>query len=356
MRTGWVFWGVLIGCLLCIASGGVAATDHGSQYQLQAEQPAPDTTVTRIDLQSDGDAIWTIRFRTRLRTDQEIDDYESFQADFAANTSRYLSPFKSRMTGVVAGANRSFDREMQAVNFAAKTDIQEVPRRWGVVTFRFQWETFAADSDDRLVAGDVFTGGFYITDDDTLEISLPDSHTLSDASPPPDKVTDGVLRWTGSEDFTDSHPRVVAQRSLLYTLPGEPPGWVVAGVVVAFLVWLAVHRKRESDGGDGEAETDDQAIPSEPTTTDVSADSSAGGDAVEATDPVDRAGATVQTNEEQVIDLLVRNNGQMKQAEIGMALDWSESKTSRVLSKMAADGRIEKLRIGRENVIRRETS
>jgi len=41
----------------------------------------------------------------------------------------------------------------------------------------------------------------------------------------------------------------------------------------------------------------------------------------------------------------------MHQAEIADRLDWSSSKTSRVTSEMADAGDIEKLRIGRENVI-----
>jgi uncharacterized membrane protein len=41
----------------------------------------------------------------------------------------------------------------------------------------------------------------------------------------------------------------------------------------------------------------------------------------------------------------------MKQSDIVDALDWSKSKTSRVLSDMAEADRVEKLRIGRENVI-----
>ncbi|MBP1922838.1 putative membrane protein [Halorubrum alkaliphilum] len=41
----------------------------------------------------------------------------------------------------------------------------------------------------------------------------------------------------------------------------------------------------------------------------------------------------------------------MRQSAIVEELDWSKSKTSRVLSRMADEGDVEKLRIGRENVI-----
>ncbi|MEF8851618.1 MAG: helix-turn-helix domain-containing protein [Haloarculaceae archaeon] len=60
----------------------------------------------------------------------------------------------------------------------------------------------------------------------------------------------------------------------------------------------------------------------------------------------------VVTDEERVRELLDEHGGQLKQSDIVEAFDWSKSKTSRVLSDMAEEGAVEKLRIGRENVIR----
>ena len=42
----------------------------------------------------------------------------------------------------------------------------------------------------------------------------------------------------------------------------------------------------------------------------------------------------------------------MRQADIAEAVDWSKSKTSPVVSWMAEEGTVEKIRIGRENVVR----
>ncbi|WP_394357381.1 helix-turn-helix transcriptional regulator [Halorubrum alkaliphilum] len=46
-----------------------------------------------------------------------------------------------------------------------------------------------------------------------------------------------------------------------------------------------------------------------------------------------------------------QHRSRMRQSAIVEELDWSKSKTSRVLSRMADEGDVEKLRIGRENVI-----
>lgn len=62
----------------------------------------------------------------------------------------------------------------------------------------------------------------------------------------------------------------------------------------------------------------------------------------------------VVTDRDRVRRLLTEHDGQLRQSEIVDGLDWSKSKTSRVLSDMAEDGVVEKLRIGRENVIRLE--
>jgi uncharacterized membrane protein len=41
----------------------------------------------------------------------------------------------------------------------------------------------------------------------------------------------------------------------------------------------------------------------------------------------------------------------MKQVDIVEATDWSNAKVSQLLTEMAEDGQVDKLRIGRENLI-----
>jgi len=73
--------------------------------------------------------------------------------------------------------------------------------------------------------------------------------------------------------------------------------------------------------------------------------------------PTDSAGddplalGELATDEDRVLTLLESEGGRMRQAEIADRLDWSPSKTSRVMAEMADAGDIERLRIGRENVI-----
>ena len=57
------------------------------------------------------------------------------------------------------------------------------------------------------------------------------------------------------------------------------------------------------------------------------------------------------SDEERVLRLLDDNGGRMKQANIVKETGWSNAKVSQLLSSMDEDDRIDKLRIGRENLI-----
>jgi uncharacterized membrane protein len=60
------------------------------------------------------------------------------------------------------------------------------------------------------------------------------------------------------------------------------------------------------------------------------------------------------TDEQRVIQLLEENDGRVKQAAIVDETEWSKAKVSRLLSDMVDEGKIEKLSIGRENIIHLE--
>ncbi|MFB6234651.1 MAG: helix-turn-helix transcriptional regulator [Halopenitus sp.] len=346
------------------AAGG----DAGGAAILAQEQPEANNTITRIEVHPNGSATWVIRFRTRLETDADVAEYEEFQAAFRNNTSRYLGPFRERMTGVVANANESTDRRMAATGFSAATSIQEVPRRWGVVRYEFTWHGFAAVEDDRVVVGDVFAGGFYIGDGDALKLAAPDGYVVTETAPEPDELGDGVAVWYGREDFADGQPRFVAAPADVATPAdgGEGStddaggdgadsdggilgsGVLLGAVAVGLLAALGVAWRRGTlaDARDAVAAavatvgTGDAATESEG--SQQSGEPGSGG--APATDPL-------VTDEDRVLDLLDERGGRIKQGEIAEALDWSKSKTSRVLSRMADADQIRKYQLGRENVI-----
>lgn len=330
-----------------VVTGTALEEPETNERALAQEQPEPDNTISRIDLAADGSATWTVTFRTRLATDDERDEYERFRASFREDPDQYLDPYQERMVGVVDRANETHTREMRAMNFTAKTAIQEVPRRWGIVTFQFRWEGFAATEDDRVVVGDIFDGGFYIGENDVLEVSAPDGYAVIESDPTPDEVSDGVVEWHGREDFDDGRPRIVASSSEASTtmanrdvLGDRLEGTLIAaGLITAVLfgsglyglntgrLTLPVDRATDDDTPATERNAETDVEPDHPADTQL------------------------LTDEDRVRRLLQEADGRIKQSAVVEELEWSKSKTSRVLSKMADDGTVEKLRIGRENVI-----
>lgn len=342
-------------------------------------QPDPDNTVTRIEVAPNGSARWTIQIRTRLDSEERVAEFEAFREGFRDDPSSLLDPFETRMRGVVEGAANGTGREMAARSFEASASIQEVPRRWGVVTFRFTWTGFAASEGGALVVGDVFQGGFFLARNDTLAIAAPAGYLVARVDPEPATRERDRVEWVGREDFPDRRPRVefvpapteerpTATRT---TAPGSGPGGpgsptpstglfgtavrrgavLVAGAValiVAAAVSLAWRRSRRrppagngrSDVGvDGTGEGGESGETDAPGATPTGATGPAGD------------GSEIVTDEDRVERLLSERGGRMRQADIVDALGWSESKTSRVLSAMAEADRVEKLRLGRENVI-----
>lgn len=352
--------GVLVAALALALVAGPLLTGSGLA-QSQAE-PETDNTVTRIELRADGDARWTVRVRTRLSTQAEVDAYRTFQERFRNDTASSLDPFRERIRGVVASAAEATGREMRATNFTATTDIQQVPRRWGVVSYSFTWEGFAAGRESELRVGDTFEGGLFITANDTLAIEGPPGYAVATVDPAPTSQEDGTLTWVGRVDFADRRPQarfVPADATpgsetptAPATSPGSGPGngdgsgdntgdnpgvgsnvvLALAGISVGLAAVLGLVLWRRTRSGDGAG----------PTAGTGPAAGAGGGDS----EP-----AELLSDGERVVRLLENEGGRMRQSAVADRLEWSASKTSRTVSSLAEDGEVEKLRIGRENVV-----
>nr|WP_328821218.1 helix-turn-helix domain-containing protein [Natronorubrum halalkaliphilum] len=57
------------------------------------------------------------------------------------------------------------------------------------------------------------------------------------------------------------------------------------------------------------------------------------------------------TDREKVQQLVRENGGRMKQSNIVDSVDWSKAKVSRLLAELEEEGRVTKLRLGRENLV-----
>lgn len=344
--------GVAAGAAVADSDAAVDQRASGEIPQIE-EGPDPDATVTRISVRPNGSAVWSLTVRMRLDSNESIEGFEAFEEEFEANRSRYLGQFRDRMTGVVGNAETVTGREMTATEFESEIGIQEVPRRWGYVTYQFRWDGFAT-TDDGVTVGDVFRGGLFLDDDDVLIVEPPSGYESDTADPTPDETGEGQLQWNGPVSFDDQRPQarfVPAGSASSGGGAGLLPTPVLLGSVALVLVGLAAayRLRRDSDS-------------EPPVASDRDIEQAGGVDAGGATSDADPTGSgadvgdplgldELATDEDRVTALLSAEGGRMRQAEIADRLDWSASKTSRVISALADEDAVEKLRIGRENVI-----
>jgi hypothetical protein len=143
--------------------------------------------------------------------------------------------------------------------------------------------------------------------------------------------------------------------------PNAGPPWSLIGgaLVVGLALAAAIVYLRRRDSTD-EAPSDAPGEPTDAGSVGAPPDASdAGGETGGAEDDEaeddDEAGDDVDpallSDEERVEHLLDQNGGRMKQARIVRETGWSDAKVSQLLSTMADEGRVEKLRLGRENLI-----
>jgi predicted transcriptional regulator len=131
---------------------------------------------------------------------------------------------------------------------------------------------------------------------------------------------------------------------------GDVGGMMVAAVVLVVLglggvaAWHTGVPSFRSTGGTSEGESatesDGPATAESPPEPDPAAEPKS--------QPDEPAG---RTDRELVLDILESNEGRMKQARIVDETGWSKSKVSMLLSEMAEEEAISKLRVGRENII-----
>lgn len=327
---------VAVGIILLVATMSTSLAGG----QATPEQPVADNTITRVKVFPNASARWSIQVRTRLETPGEEDQYRRFQERLRTNESIVLDRFQNRMMRVVGAAANATGRVMTADEFTVSTHIQEVPRTWGVVSYEFTWGNFAVTENGSLVIGDVFEGGFFLAQGDRLVVESPEGFHLAEIEPPPETTSDGAVAWQGRRDFEDRHPRIRFDQNRT-TTPGVseqsptvrsdrsplsgylPPGfgWPTIGIAVLLVLGglFLVLRRVRTTGPEGGA--------------------------------VNPQANELVTDSERIRQILEAEGGRASQTDIDEALEWSSSKTSRVLSEMAEAGTIEKLRIGRENII-----
>ncbi|ELY39651.1 helix-turn-helix transcriptional regulator [Natronorubrum tibetense] len=335
---------LLVGFGTIAAVPMAAAQPSSSESASVAGEPEEiDADETRLDISlgEDGSAEWSVEFWVRLDDDESTEAFESIRDDIDEDPDAYTDQFADRVDDTVATAVSATDREMSAEEFTVDTARQSLGAEYGVVRYTFTWHGFAAADGDELHAGDAIEG-LYLDDETRLSISWPDAYDLVSVDPGPDEERDRTVIWHGSEtDFVSGEPRVVVSSG------GLGLGTIAIGaaaVVVAMgaggIWWYRTRSSTASEPADA------------PTSPSAAAASDADSRTVAAgTDATPDPRDDLLSNEEQVLRLLEEYGGRMKQQTVVEELEWTDAKTSKVVSALREEGELESFRLGRENVL-----
>ncbi|MBP2250286.1 hypothetical protein J2754_000583 [Halarchaeum solikamskense] len=349
--------------LLVLAVALLAATVPTGVAVAQSDSaPTGGDVVLGAHVQPDGDARWHVSVRYVLNDSAERDGFERVASDFeAGDVGPSVTPFRAAADTASARTNRT----MEISDVTRRHDVSErgdgAPV--GTLTLAFTWTNFANVTQDRVEVDGVFESGWLgdLNAGQTLRVYPPDGYRAESWQPSAQRA-DGALTWRGPQTFGDGGPQMVFVRDA--GLPWYLVGGLVAlalgvGVAGAY-VWrgfggrgsLEVRNRRETDA----AEPDEAPSPPDRAAPDDADDDGAEGAPDAGVD--DDAGAAAEgepeellSDEERIERLLRENGGRMKQGDIVSETKWSDAKVSQLLSAMAEEGRVEKLRIGRENLI-----
>jgi hypothetical protein len=340
----------------------LAATGPTDTSQVDGETAVTQTMT--VDLRQNGDARWTITKTFNLTSEDETEAFGEVARDFEEGRTDDLGLQSFKRAS--QQASDATDRDMSITNVTrSSSQTGTATNGTGELSISFTWTNFGRIEGENLYIDDVFATGWLggLSENQQLIIRPPEGYQFFDASV---SVTlrNGTIQWTGPRDFTGSTLSATFEQTGNFG-PGNPDGpggnsllWI--GLVALGLGAVVVYLLRDSDVL---GRLDDTSEPDTPATersadnqtepVDSAADDTTTAAATGMEDSDDETGIDEEllSDEERVERLLEENGGRMKQANIVKETNWSNAKVSQLLSSMEEDGEIDKLRIGRENLI-----
>ncbi len=269
-------------------------------------------TAFMITVDEHGDASWAVERRVLLESREAIEAFDEYASEFKKNVSSYLREFEERMMQVVERASVITGRSMEATGFSIAVErVQAASGNYGVIRYEFEWKSFARVEDGKLVIGDVFEGGFYLSRDDTLVIRVPPQSTIEVVIPPQDQMRDGELIWYGRRDFGAGEPKIVVALAKVPASLAQQLRQLLPYMLAAFLtalVALILLRKR-------------------------------------------RRPLTPSDAHQLVIELLQRHDGALPQSKIVELTGFSKAKVSMIVSSLEKQGIVYRRKLGRQNMV-----
>ena len=345
---------VLAGSL--VGPAAAVVSEDAAQPQVDQQQRIADPLSTDIvvALQTNGSARWTVTVTYGLDSDIQRAAFEEYRTEFERGDAPGLNV--DLFEALAAEGSQSADRTMRIRSVAYRSSATE---ETGSLTLAFTWTNFLERPDrDTLRFHDAVLLAepnpeerlwlSTLNENQTMTIRTPPGYSVNSTQAPSFEFENNSVVIEGPQQF-DGDLTITYQQS--ETVGDDTPWALVVGaflVAVAVVVAAVVLRRREdgdrSPSMSTNGEGPDAGVEPPPDGADDGPDDSP---------PDDDEGVDLSllSDEERVERLLERNGGRMKQATIVRETGWSDAKVSQLLSSMADADRVEKLRLGRENLI-----
>ncbi len=295
-------------------------------------------SINTIEVHENGTAFWTIQERIPLETQPELNEWNQFIRDGQGyRYQKIIEELKDRTNQSLISAENISKRSMEVRNVNVSYDmLKSTSGTFGIINFRFEWVNFSHVNSSSIFIGDSFTEVMVPSSENVLIIKIPDNYDVVSVFPEFDK-RDGIrLIWDGTmyRSFDVGEPSLVLRPSTIWPMPTNfvlPNAinntWPLIILILLILITgitILLWKKRRIPS----TKNDDVFTPDPDMIMEYLED------------------------EEMIIKILIKHNGQANQSDIVKETGFSKSKISNVLTKMKKDGDIDKIRQGKRNIIR----
>jgi hypothetical protein len=305
---------------------------------LGAHAAAAQSIVITIGVNESGNANWTMEKQIPL-TQPDIKAWEA-AIKSGQNLSKYrdIPEFNDTINKFISSAQNFSNRSMkiEQVNISYNT-TETMSGGFGIVRYSFLWINFSRTDSDKIYIGDAFPDGLPFSSDSVLVVEIPQGYDAVNATPSFYTREDNRLIWAGSvyHSFDKGEPSLVLQRTSGISSTSSILPVILVPLVILVAGALIFWKKRQSrykvEGESAQIQvTETETEPPVPIPY-----------------PEDDLG-----EEEMIEQFLVRSGGQAYQSDIVKERGLSKSKISMVLARMKEEGKIIKVKKGKENLIR----
>ncbi|MFB6299042.1 MAG: helix-turn-helix transcriptional regulator [Halobacteriales archaeon] len=384
--------------VLLLAVGAGTGASVGAAPSLFAVGEQFDRVQFRITIAENASAEWTFHYERVLENDTETENFREFADRFNAEETDLYADFKTQARALAQDGGEVTGRNMTARNFSKRATINPgLGNDIGIVEMSFRWTAFAERQGETLVVADIFEGGLYIDSGQSLVFMTEPGLQFRAVEPRDSAILSGdslseseSVTWQGELRFSDKHPRVVAGPETPTDTPtptdasaatspsvstgtstpaasptpetpvnatgptnsGRLPWYLLIGIgLLAALATIGLWRYTDTFGGDDRSVVNgSNDNPGGGSAASIDQGSEDGNTVTASGEPA-VPDAELLTDEDRVRQLLREHGGRMRQSQIVEETGWSKSKVSMLLSEMEDGETINKLRIGRENII-----